>query len=82
MALSAALGQAGFTPDRIETKATLSLDQVEGGWAITAVHLDLHAKVPGIEQGKFDEVAAGAKANCPVSKVLNAKITLDSALEA
>ncbi|HEX4085300.1 MAG TPA: OsmC family protein [Chthoniobacteraceae bacterium] len=81
MALSAALGQAGITPDRLSTKATLSLDQVEGGWAISAVHLDLTGKAPGIDQAKFEEVAAGAKANCPVSKVLNAKITLTATLE-
>ncbi|MGB8354368.1 MAG: OsmC family protein [Chthoniobacteraceae bacterium] len=81
MALSLALGEAGFTADTLSTKATLSLDQVDGGFAITTVHLDLAGKVPGIDQAKFEEVANGAKAGCPVSKVLNAKITLTATLE-
>ena len=80
MALSLALGEAGFTADTLSTKATLSLDQVDGGFAITTVHLDLTGKVPGIDRVKFEEVANGAKAGCPVSKVLNAKITLTATL--
>jgi lipoyl-dependent peroxiredoxin len=81
MALSKVLGDAGFTPERLATSASLSLDQVGGGWSITAVHLDLAAKVPGIDQAKFESLANDAKANCPVSKVLNAKITLAAKLE-
>jgi len=81
MALSVFLGNAGFTPERLATTATLSLEQVEGKWTITAVHLDLKAKVPGIDQAKFQEAAEGAKANCPVSQVLKAKITLAAQLE-
>lgn len=81
MALSLALGEAGFTADTLSAKATLSLDQVDGGFAITTVHLELTGKVPGIDQAKFEEVANGAKAGCPVSKVLNAKITLTATLE-
>jgi osmotically inducible protein OsmC len=80
MALAFALQGAGFTPDSLETKATVSLDQKDGGWTITASHLDLTAKIPGIDQAKFDEIVAGAKANCPVSRVLNADITLAATL--
>lgn len=82
MALSAALGGAGFTPERLAASATVSLDQVQGGWSITAVELKLDAKVPGIDQAKFDEIAQEAKKNCPVSKVLNAEISLQSTLQA
>jgi len=81
MALSLFLQNAGFTADQLSTKATLSLDQVEGGFAITAIHLDLTGKVPGIDEAKFQEVAATAKANCPVSQVLKATITLTATLE-
>jgi len=81
MALSLVLGEAGFTADRLSTKATVTLDQVGGGFAITAIHLDLSGKVPGIDKAKFEEAANGAKANCPVSKVLNATITLTATLE-
>jgi lipoyl-dependent peroxiredoxin len=80
MATSFALGNAGFTPERLETKATLTMEQSDGGFTITAVHLDLDATIPGIERAAFDEIVAGAKANCPVSKVLNAEITLDARL--
>jgi osmotically inducible protein OsmC len=80
MALSFALDNAGFTADAIETEAKLTLDQVPGGFAITAIHLTTRARVPGIDAGKFQEIASGAKANCPVSKVLNATITLDATL--
>lgn len=81
MALSFALGGAGFTPASIDTTATLTMDQVGGGWAITAVHLETSASIPGIDNAKFQEIAAGAKANCPVSKVLNATITLTATLK-
>jgi osmotically inducible protein OsmC len=82
MALSAQLGQVGLTAESIRTTAAVTLDKVEGGFAITAVHLDLVAKIPGADQAKFEEAANNAKAGCPVSKVLNAKITLDAKLEA
>ena len=80
MALSAKLGAAGFTPDRLETRATLTMEQLAGNWTITSIRLDLTASVPGIEPAKFQEVAADAKANCPVSRVLNAEIALDAKL--
>jgi osmotically inducible protein OsmC len=81
MALSAELGKAGFTPDRIETKATLTLDFIDGKPTITTVHLELKAKIPGIDKAKFDAIAGGAKAGCPVSRVLKAEISLDATLE-
>jgi len=77
MALSLILGEAKLTSDRMETTAEVSLDKVGDGYAITAVHLDLTAKVPGASQAKLEELAAKAKTGCPVSKLLNAKITLD-----
>jgi osmotically inducible protein OsmC len=81
MAVSAMLGGANFTPETLSTEATLSLEQVQGNWTITAVHLALSAKIPGIDGVKFAEIVDNAKANCPVSRVLNAKITLDAKLE-
>lgn len=80
MALSMILGNAGFTADSIDTQAEVTLDQVEGGFAISAVHLILKAKVPGATQEQFDNLTRQAKEGCPVSKVLNAKITLDATL--
>ena len=77
MALSAALEGAGFVADTLSTKAELSLENhPQTSWTITAIHLTTEAKVPGISPEKFAEVAAGAKANCPVSRVLKADITL------
>lgn len=76
MKLSFVLGAAGFTPDSIETKATVTLDN----GAVTESHLDVTAKVPGIDAAKFAEAAADAKANCPISKLLNTKITMDAKL--
>lgn len=80
MALSVALEKAGYTADSIETKATISLDKQDNGWAITKSALQLEAKVPDISEDKFDEIANGAKAGCPVSKLLDAEITLDYTL--
>ena len=81
MATTASLGRAGFVPEKLSTQATLTLEQVDGQWTITAIHLELKARIPGIEPQKFDEIAADAKANCPVSRVLNAEVTLDAKLE-
>jgi len=81
MATAAALGRAGFTPDKLATNASLTLEQVSGNWTITTVDLQMTAKVPGIDAKKFQEIAADAKANCPLSRVLNAKISLDAKLE-
>jgi lipoyl-dependent peroxiredoxin len=81
MAVSAFLGGAGFTPEALSTEATLTLEQVDGNWTITAVHLDLTGRVPGIDAVKFEELADQAKAGCPVSRVLKANITLTKKLE-
>lgn len=81
MALTAALGQAGFTPKRLATQATVSLEQVAGAWTINTVHLETEAWVPGIAAAQFAEIAAGAKANCPVSRLLRAEISLHAKLE-
>lgn len=81
MALSAQLGNAGMTADSIATTATLSLEKTDAGFTITAVHLDVKAKIPGADKAKFDAAAANAKAGCPVSRVLNATITMDATLE-
>lgn len=80
MALSMILGNAGFTAESIDTQAEVTLDQDSGGFSITAVHLVLKAKVPGASQQQFDELTRQAKEGCPVSKVLNAKITLAATL--
>jgi osmotically inducible protein OsmC len=80
MALSAQLGGANLTAESINTSATLTMEKLEAGWAITAVHLDVVAKVPGASAEAFKTAADNAKAGCPVSKVLNAKITMDAKL--
>ena len=82
MALSAFLGAAGFTADELTTQANVSLEQVDGNWTITAIHLDLKGRVPGIDRAQFDEIADKAKAGCPVSRVLKAEISLTKNLEA
>lgn len=81
MALSKILGEAGTAPDRIETEATVSLKQQDGGFAITKVHLDVKAKVPGADDAAFQDAAGKAKAGCPVSKLLKAEITMTATLE-
>ena len=80
MALSGQLTRAGFTPESLATSAAVTLEQKDGGFAITKVHLTLNAKVPGLAAEQFHELANAAKAGCPVSKVLNAEITLSATL--
>jgi osmotically inducible protein OsmC len=80
MALSLILGEAGLTVTQMDTSAKVTLEQVEGGFAITAVHLTLKAKIPGTDQAKFTELANKAKAGCPLSKVIKADITMDATL--
>jgi len=82
MALSAQLGNAGIVPESIRTTANVSLDKGDGGCSVTAVHLDVTAHIPGADRAKFEEAANAAKAGCPISKLLNAKITLTAKLEA
>jgi osmotically inducible protein OsmC len=81
MALSAELGRAGIKPERIATTATVTLEKADGGFAIPAIHLDVAAKIPGGDKAAFEKAAADAKAGCPVSKVLNAEITMEAKLE-
>ena len=80
MALSLILGEAGFTADQMDTKAEITLAKQDDGFAITKSALTLRAKIPGIDDAKFQELTAMAKAGCPVSKLLKAEITLDAAL--
>jgi osmotically inducible protein OsmC len=80
MALSNILGESGLTADSIETEAIVTLDKADGGFAITAVHLTVRAKIPGADAQAFEDAANKAKAGCPVSKVLNATITMDARL--
>lgn len=80
MALSAQLGNAGITPESLETTASLSLDKLESGWAITKIHLDVTARIPGADKAAFDKAAENAKAGCPVSKLLKAEITMTARL--
>jgi len=80
MALSLILGEAKLTAEQMDTSAAVILEQVEGGYAITSVHLKLTAKVPGTDQATFEKLAAKAKAGCPVSKLFKADISLDATL--
>jgi len=81
MATSLVLGDAGYTAERMDTNAEVTLEQVEGGFAITGIKLVIRARIPGIDDAKFGELAAAAKANCPLSKALaSVPITLDAAL--
>jgi len=81
MAFSGMLNAAKLTADSIRTTAAVTVEKVEGGFAIKAVHLTVKAKVPGATQEQFKQAAEAAKAGCPVSKVLNAKITMEATLE-
>lgn len=81
MALSGVLGEAGFEPESLEATAEVKLENVpSAGWSVTGSHLVLKAKVPGIDAAKFQELAAKAKATCPISRLLNTQITLDAQL--
>jgi osmotically inducible protein OsmC len=80
MALSAQLGNAGMTAESIDTTATVTLDKTETGFSITSSHFDVTVKIPGADKAKFDEAAKAAETGCPVSRVLNAKITMDAKL--
>jgi lipoyl-dependent peroxiredoxin len=81
MATSFALSNAGFPPQALDTEAVVTVEQVDGGFSITAIHLEMTASVPGIDDAQFQGIAAGAKANCPLSKALAAvPITLNATL--
>jgi osmotically inducible protein OsmC len=81
MALSGQLGNAGLTAESIRTTASVKLDKVDGGFAIVSVHLEVRARIPNADEEAFTTAANNAKAGCPVSKVLNADITMDAKLE-
>lgn len=81
MALSMILGNAGMVPKSIDTKATISLDKDGDSFAVKSSHLDVVVEIPGADQQKFDEAAAAAKAGCPISKLLNAEITMTATLK-
>ena len=82
MACSAELGKAGITPESIHTTATVTMDKTDAGWTITESHLDVAAKIPGVDPAKFNAAANAAKAGCPISRLLRANVTMDAKLEA
>jgi osmotically inducible protein OsmC len=81
MALSAQLGTMNLTPESLRTTATVSLEKLDAGWTISRVHLDVTAKIPGASPSAFESATASAKANCPVSRLLRAEITMNASLE-
>ena len=81
MALSGQLTNAGFDPEYIKTTAAVRLEKLESGFAITKIHLDVTARIPGADDDAFQTAAANAKAGCPISKLFNAEITMDAKLE-
>jgi osmotically inducible protein OsmC len=80
MALSAQLGNAGITPESLETTAAVTLEKLEAGFTITKIHLDLTAHIPGVDKAAFEKAAADAKAGCPISRLLKAEITMTAKL--
>ena len=80
MALSGQLGAAGITAEALDTTATVTLEKLDAGWTLTEVHLKLTARIPGADKAAFETAAANAKAGCPISRVLNAKISLETEL--
>jgi lipoyl-dependent peroxiredoxin len=81
MALSAQLGTMNFTPQGLRTNATLTFEKLDAGWTISKIHLDVAGQIPGISAEAFQNAAQSAKANCPVSRVLKAEITMTASLE-
>jgi osmotically inducible protein OsmC len=81
MALSGQLGQANLKADSIATTATVTLEKTDAGMSVTASHLSVKARVPGADRAAFEKAANNAKAGCPISRLLNAKITMDAVLE-
>jgi osmotically inducible protein OsmC len=81
MALSAQLGTMNVTPESLRTVATLTLEKLEAGWTISKIHLDVTARINGISPAAFESAASSAKANCPVSRLLKAEITMAARLE-
>jgi osmotically inducible protein OsmC len=81
MALAAQLGNANLKPERVATTATVTMEKLEAGWTLTAVHLDVTAQIRNATTAAFEVAANNAKSGCPISRVLNAKITMDAKLE-
>ncbi|MGB7290800.1 MAG: OsmC family protein [Thermodesulfobacteriota bacterium] len=81
MALSAQLANAGVVAESINTAATLTMEKLEAGWTVTEIHLDVTAKIPGADRTAFETAAKNAKEGCPISRLLNAKITMDAKLQ-
>jgi osmotically inducible protein OsmC len=81
MALSGQLGNAGLVPESINTTTTVTLEKTEAGFTVTEVHLDVRAKIPGASQESFETAANNAKTGCPISRLLNTKITMEAKLE-
>lgn len=81
MALSAQLASSGMVAESINTIATLTMEKLEAGWAVTEIHLDVTAKIPGADRAAFETAAKNAKEGCPISRLLNAKITMDAKLQ-
>jgi len=81
MAFSAELGKAGLTPEAISTTATVVLEKTDAGWTVTESHLDVRVKIPGADRAKVLGVANVAKLGCPISRLLNAKVTMSAILE-
>jgi osmotically inducible protein OsmC len=82
MALSAELGKASITPKSIHTTANLTMERLEAGWTVTAIHLDVNARIPGSDKERFEAAANAAKAGCPISRLLNTKIAMEARLSA
>jgi lipoyl-dependent peroxiredoxin len=80
MALSLFMANEGLTPERIETTATANFENVNGAWTVTSSHLETRVKSPGADPAKFQKAAEGAKAGCPISRLLNTTITMDAKL--
>jgi len=80
MALAAQLGNAGITPQGLETSAAVTMEKLEAGWTITKVHLDVAARIPGGDKAAFETAANNAKAGCPISRLLKAEITMSAKL--
>ena len=80
MALSAQLGNAGITPESLETTAAVTLEKLEAGFTVTKIHLDVTGKIPGADAAAFEKAAQNAKAGCPISRLLKAEITMTAKL--
>jgi osmotically inducible protein OsmC len=81
MALSGQLGNAGLTPQDLRTTATVTFEKLDAGWTVTQIHLDVKGKVPNADQAAWEKATQGAKTGCPISKLLNTKITMEAKLE-